>query len=417
VFEFLGVTSGWPIKALEDFLNINTKSGIDIDDFDTYQMLGVKSRGGGIVIRRSEDGFELTMKGYQVASSGQLMWCKVDTKNGAFGVTLKDHEKALASQNMCLADINTDLCLPLFLQLFFRFPTVYNKLTNASLGTTNRQYLKPQELLSKVRLHLPPIEEQKRIVARIESMMTRIEEARKLRSKGISNAETLLFTSLSHFFDYSLNDKLPIGWNWQPFKALLINDKEGLVTGPFGTLLQKSDFQSEGVPILGIANVGTNRFIPGFYDHVDQWKAESLSSYKLQSEDIVIARSGTVGRSCVIPQNIDPAPIMSTNLIRIRIDQEIFLPRLLCGLFNNSSLMERHKNSECRGSSRVFFTQKILLKLQIPVPPLYEQRRIVAYLDSLQAKVDELKKLQTETEKELEELVPSILDKAFKGEL
>ncbi len=171
------------------------------------------------------------------------------------------------------------------------------------------------------------------------------------------------------------------------------------------------------MPILGIANVGTNRFIPGFYDYVDQWKAESLSSYKLQSDDIVIARSGTVGRSCVIPQNIDPAPIMSTNLIRIRIDQEIFLPRLLCCLFNNSSIIERHKNSECRGSSRAFFTQKILLKLQIPVPPLPEQRRIVAYLDSLQVKVDELKRLQAETENELEELVPSILDKAFKGEL
>jgi len=41
----------------------------------------------------------------------------------------------------------------------------------------------------------------------------------------------------------------------------------------------------------------------------------------------------------------------------------------------------------------------------------------VAYLDSLQAKVDELKKLQAATGKELEKLVPSILDRAFKGEL
>ena len=46
-----------------------------------------------------------------------------------------------------------------------------------------------------------------------------------------------------------------------------------------------------------------------------------------------------------------------------------------------------------------------------------EQQRIVAYLDSLQAKVDELKKLKGETEKEIEELIPNILDKAFKGEL
>lgn len=56
---------------------------------------------------------------------------------------------------------------------------------------------------------------------------------------------------------------------------------------------------------------------------------------------------------------------------------------------------------------------------QIPfaAPPAKEQRRIVAYLDSLQTKVDDLKKLQAETAAELAALLPSILDKAFKGEL
>ncbi|MCK4397961.1 MAG: restriction endonuclease subunit S [Methanophagales archaeon] len=60
---------------------------------------------------------------------------------------------------------------------------------------------------------------------------------------------------------------------------------------------------------------------------------------------------------------------------------------------------------------------KKLKAMPIPRPPISEQRRIVTYLDSLQAKVDELKRIQAETEKELEEFVQSILDKAFKGEL
>jgi type I restriction enzyme S subunit len=50
-------------------------------------------------------------------------------------------------------------------------------------------------------------------------------------------------------------------------------------------------------------------------------------------------------------------------------------------------------------------------------PPLPEQHRIVTYLDALQAKVDTLKQLQAETQAELDSLLPSILDKAFKGEL
>jgi len=55
--------------------------------------------------------------------------------------------------------------------------------------------------------------------------------------------------------------------------------------------------------------------------------------------------------------------------------------------------------------------------IHVPVPPLSDQRRIVAELDAVQARVDALKKIQTETAFELEALLPSILDKAFKGEL
>jgi type I restriction enzyme S subunit len=49
--------------------------------------------------------------------------------------------------------------------------------------------------------------------------------------------------------------------------------------------------------------------------------------------------------------------------------------------------------------------------------PLTLQRRIVAELDALQAEVDALKRLQAETAAELDALLPSILDRAFKGEL
>jgi type I restriction enzyme, S subunit len=53
----------------------------------------------------------------------------------------------------------------------------------------------------------------------------------------------------------------------------------------------------------------------------------------------------------------------------------------------------------------------------LPIPSLQEQRRIVAYLDGLQAQVDALKQLQAQTAIELDALLPAILDRAFKGEL
>jgi type I restriction enzyme S subunit len=56
-------------------------------------------------------------------------------------------------------------------------------------------------------------------------------------------------------------------------------------------------------------------------------------------------------------------------------------------------------------------------QIAVVLPSLSEQRRIVEHLDALQAKVDALKAMQSQTAAELDALLPSILDRAFKGEL
>ena len=58
-----------------------------------------------------------------------------------------------------------------------------------------------------------------------------------------------------------------------------------------------------------------------------------------------------------------------------------------------------------------------IASLSIPVLPIEEQQRIVAYLDHLQSKVDEMKRIREKALQELDALLPSILDKAFKGKL
>ena len=70
-----------------------------------------------------------------------------------------------------------------------------------------------------------------------------------------------------------------------------------------------------------------------------------------------------------------------------------------------------------RGAHYPAINNTKLRECKLMFPSIQKQLRIVAYLDSLQEKMGELKKLQDETEKEIEELIPSILDKALKGEL
>ena len=138
----------------------------------------------------------------------------------------------------------------------------------------------------------------------------------------------------------------------------------------------------------------------------------------LRKGDILVNRTNSaklVGKCAVF--ELEEEYAFASYLIRLRFNTERANPKLVAA-YTNSPIGRTYMFSERKqmtGQANV--NAKKLKAMPIPLPPISEQRRIVTYIDSLQAKVDELKGLQAETEKELEELVPSILDKAFKGAL
>lgn len=407
------MNSPWPLVRLDMVLNYR-KEFITIDDLEVYKRCRVQLHAKGIALRDTIVGLEIKTKRQQVCRTGDFLVAEIDAKLGGFGIVPGELDGAIVSSHYFLFDIDEELLDREFLGYFLCTPDFMNQVS--AQGSTNYAAIRPQHVLEYTIL-LPPIDEQRRIVARIEELAARIEEARGLRQQAVREAETLLALIVSDIFDYQPFEPLPRNWVWNSLEQLLVSKTEGIITGPFGTLLAKSDIVDEGIPVLGIQNIKANEFVRGFRDHINYLKAEQLSSYRLVPNDIVIARSGTVGRSCIVPFALEESPIMSTNLMRLRLNTDKFIPELLSRLFNKSHLVERHKLAECRGSTRSFFTQKILLKLQIPTPPIHQQEVILTELRKLQRMVDKLRRLQAETSTELDALLPSILDKAFKGDI
>ncbi|PIW33672.1 MAG: hypothetical protein COZ37_07080 [bacterium (Candidatus Ratteibacteria) CG_4_10_14_3_um_filter_41_18] len=75
------------------------------------------------------------------------------------------------------------------------------------------------------------------------------------------------------------------------------------------------------------------------------------------------------------------------------------------------------EGNEAKRGEKKFAGYLLLYKRAFPIAVIEAKHRIVKYLDSLQSKVNALKELQSQIQKEIEELKKSILDKAFKGEL
>jgi len=300
-----------------------------------------------------------------------------------------------------------------------------------------------------------PLDEQRRIVAQIEELAAKIDEAQKLRRKvserelpGLrdvafrkafqgkavsqnSSDEPALVTldkvkslksqlvaekkikkdtPIPPISESEIPYQIPGSWEW-----VRLGDLCSLITD--GTH-QTPKYTDEGMMFLSAQNVKPYKFMPQDHRYVSH---EDYLSYiahaKPEKNDILMTRVGAmIGEAAVIDQDIDFAFYVSLCLIRPFKDC-VYVPYLLHWLNSPYGAKSSRKNTLGRGHSQGNLNLNLIRRFVLPFPPLNEQRRIVAHLDELQAKVDALKKYQAQSGQELDALLPSVLDKAFKGEL
>ena len=206
-----------------------------------------------------------------------------------------------------------------------------------------------------------------------------------------------------------------------PFSAmqmthLLSKVRTPLKTGPFGTLLSKSEHVAHGIEVVGIENIDQGKFRAGSKIRVTPEKALELSAYDLLSGDVIVSRSGTVGEVCVVPAGLGELRF-STNIIRVVLDEEIIKPDYFVFLFLGCTQVLGQVGDLCKGSTRVFLNQTIPNAISYPVPGLEEQSEIIRCVETLFAFADRLEaRLQTALTA-AERLTPALLAKAFRGEL
>ena len=208
----------------------------------------------------------------------------------------------------------------------------------------------------------------------------------------------------------------PDGWTFVSMEQLLPSMREAMKTGPFGSLLKKHEHMAEGVAVLGIENIEAMRFVRGSKIHITQKKAEDLTDYKVVPDDVLISRSGTVGEVCVVPEDIGEARI-STNLMKVSLARDGMLPKFFILLFNGSPFVLNQVSDLCKGSTRCFLNQKILKQLCFVLPPLPEQREIIAEVELRLSVVEELEAAVQANLTRANRLRQSILKRAFEGKL
>lgn len=306
------------------------------------------------------------------------------------------------SSAMKILSPNTELVLPKF--IYYRMKVIQFD------HSTHKRYWIQQ--YSKIKVKVPSIPEQERIVSKIEELFSKLDASVAELQTAKEKLKVYRQAVLKEAFERAIS----MDSKEMTIDNLLVKTRKGMSTGPFGTMLKKHEHQSTGIPVLGIENIGEGEFIPGNKIFVTPEKALELQAFRLNAGDIIISRSGTVGELCIVPSYMENA-LLSTNLMRISLDDKIVLPRYFVYLFRSKSIVVDQVKELCKGSTRMFLNQTILKQIRFPIPTIPIQQKLIELVESRISICDSIEQTINISLQQAEALRQSILKQAFEGKI
>ena len=262
-----------------------------------------------------------------------------------------------------------------------------------AVGATQKAINNPA--LKKIKIPIPPLKIQQKIVKRLDE----IKKAQELNDKQIELAEEL-FQSLLH------RELDPKGKNWEVKK---LGDVCEIARGgsprPINKYLTKS---SDGINWIKIGDVKEGeKYITSTAEKI---KPEGISKTRLVQEgDLILSNSMSFGRPYIL--KISGAIHDGWLLLHINNANEILQDFLYYILGTTQTKIQFEKFAS--GGVVKNLNSDLVRRVKIPLPPLETQQKIVEKLSAVQ----EYKKKLLDQKQKLQELFESVLNKSFKGEL
>lgn len=177
---------------------------------------------------------------------------------------------------------------------------------------------------------------------------------------------------------------IPESWRWVRFSEIMST----MSTGPFGSMLHKTDYIEKGIPLVNPANMVNGKIVPSDKMMISEATRRRLSSYILHAGMIVLGRRGEMGRCAVVTEKED-GWLCGTGSFFMEPSMSLYVYYVV-SLFS-SPYVKFYLGGESVGTTMSNLNHTILSKMPIPLPPLAEQRRIVAKLEEILPLCERLK--------------------------
>ena len=253
--------------------------------------------------------------------------------------------------------------------------------------------------IGNLQIPLPPLPIQKRIAEILDAADALKRKDQELLKKYDELAQAIF---IDMFGDPVKNEK---GWEVKKLGELFSSPVK---CGPFGSALKKEEYVKDGIPVWIMDNIQDYNFNENGCLYINEDKYLDLTSYSALKGDIIISRAGTVGKMCVVDSEFKKS-IISTNLIKISLDEKVLNPYFFVKLMNYFG----KKIGRLRTGSENGFTHMntgVLAGLEFPLPSITKQNEYINVLKNINYQIQFLGTKP-------ESLFQTLIQKAFKGEL
>lgn len=238
------MSDGWPRVPLGSFSRHRTEP-IFIDDRTRYKRCRVQLHARGIVLRDLVDGVAIDTKKQWIARADDFLVAEIDAKVGGYGIVPPELDGAIVSSHYFLFEPDLSQVIPEWIGLYSKTPEFFDQV--AARGSTNYSAIRPKAVQA-FQFPLPPLDEQKRIVAKVQEALGALDRAATLHTQTVADFDRLLI-ALAHRDDLTDDQKRERGW-----RKLRLGDVMRLDLDPV-----KVD-PSEDYPNLGIYSFAKGLF-------------------------------------------------------------------------------------------------------------------------------------------------------------
>ncbi|MBS1074706.1 restriction endonuclease subunit S [Gluconobacter sp. Dm-73] len=280
----------------------------------------------------------------------------------------------------------------------------FQKLIDDKVSGSSIPHLFQRDMV-ELKVELPSRDHQSKIAEILDTLDTAIRGTEAVVAKLKAIKQGLLHDLLTRGIDANgdlrplqseaphLYKQTPLGWLPKEWDVCAMQDLLAFVdpamrSGPFGSALLKEELVSKGIPFLGIDNVFVERFDRNYKRFVTPGKFLQLHRYAVRPDDLMITIMGTVGRCCLVPDDVGEA-LSSKHTWTISLDQARYSPYLAMLQVNYSDWVLRHFSKDQQGGTMSAIRSETIRSTQLPMPPRDEQESIEAILSELSVRLSE----------------------------